>query len=158
MACVVRFFRIFRGHRVVSFKERPFEVRHGFRWREAIVLYVQRYSSSMCREFCQKNPLKKECFGVLVYQNCVFFVSYGNQPLQNSTLLVLLSKILKPTASRMGISSPFTTSSSQKVHGMRNFVGIFTLRRSVLGSWGTKIARIRAFSDAVYARRRWTSL
>ena len=51
-----------------------------------------------------------------------FFVSHGNQSFQISTFLVLLSQILNSTTSdprQDGQPPPFTTS-SQKVHGMRN--------------------------------------
>ena len=48
-----------------------------------------------------------------------FFVSYGNQPFQNNTLLVLWSQILSFTSDprQDGQSSRFATSSSQKVCG-----------------------------------------
>ena len=51
------------------------------------------------------------------------FVSYGNQQFQKGTLRVLLSQILNFTTSdtrQDGQSSPFTTSSSQRVRGMGN--------------------------------------
>ena len=62
-------------------------------------------------------------YGSIVLWMFFLLVSYGNQAFRNSALHVLWSHISNSTTSHRrqdGQSSPFTTNSSQKVHGMRN--------------------------------------
>ena len=103
------------------------------------------YGRLLCSEICvvqnkwtkvefqraKKNKISRRSVRCLSIVVLMFFfslfpiVSCGNQQFQNRccTTFVLLSQILNFTTSdprQDGQSPPFTTSSSQRVHGMRN--------------------------------------